>query len=550
MSLSVIEKRENLKNEAEKYITEYLKCKKDFNYFCSNYIYLELGGGDVLFNPYDKQIDLIDCINKNKHVIITKSRQIGISTIVQAYCAWLVCFYKNVVVGVISKDGPESTDFARTIRGMIEKIPSWFGASFVKNTERSFILSNGSKLYTSPVAPTAPDKTLRGKAITFLIIDEAAFIKYLDDAWTAIVPALSTNQTNARKVGIPYGTVILSTPNKTVGVGKWYYSKWTSARNGDSIFTPFVIHWSEIKELADDPDWYNTQCQMLDNDQKKIQQELELKFVSTEGTFFPEETIQKLQENKVEPRQKIKAKNGWIWKFNDPIPGKHYLIGVDTATEHGTDKSTVEVIDYETMEQVWEFQGKCKVHEFCEVVKLSADIFQNATIIVERNSVGNQVVEYIESTEHVGKVYKGKKSGNSDKKSNGLSTNSATRPLMVDALYSYVCQYPECIKSERLILELIGLIEKPSGRVEADIGIHDDLCLALSFCHFVRKYDPPLMVNIDKNYENSFMDIVGMNVGNRPSGHQPIDNNQIMKEVKENRDDYTDIFSLFNYSNG
>lgn len=549
MTLSVVEKKQELKNRAEEYITEYLKCKNDFIYFCSNYIYLELGGGDVLFEPYDKQEELIETIDDNKHVIITKSRQIGISTIIQAYCAWLCCFYKNVVIGVISKDGPESTDFARTIRGMIDKLPPWFGTKFTKNTERSFILSNGSKLYTSPVAPTAPEKTLRGKAVTFLVVDEAAFIKYLDEAWTAIVPALSTNQKNARKVGIPYGTVILSTPNKTVGVGKWYYSKWMSARNGDNIFTPFVIHWSEISELSEDPDWYKTQCEMLDNDPKKIQQELELKFISTEGTFFTEETIEKLQDQKIEPKEKMKAKNGWIWKFEESIPGKHYLIGVDTATEHGSDKSTIEIIDFETLEQVWEFQGKCKVREFCEVLELAATIYYNCTIIVERNSVGNQVIEYMEMTDHSHKLYKGKKGNQSNNRVTGINTDGSTRPLMIDALYSYVSQYPECIKSERLVLELIGLIEKPNGRVEADIGIHDDLCLALSFIHYVRKYDPPLMVDINKNYEKSFMDVVNMN-----TDRKEFNEHDIMKTTREILDEgeggYINTFNIFDFDRG
>lgn len=551
MTLSVIEKRNKLKNQAEEYVTEYLRCRKDFEYFCTNYIYLELGGGDILFDPYDKQLSLIQKLNKKKHVIITKSRQIGISTIIQAYCAWLTVFYKNIVIGVISKDGPESTDFARTIKGMIDKLPPWMGVKFVKNTERSFILKNGSKLYTSPVAPTAPDKTLRGKAITFLIIDEAAFIKYLDDAWTAIVPALSTNQKNAKQMGIPYGTVILSTPNKTVGVGKWYYSKWVTAKNGTGIFTPFQIHWTEVKQLAEDPDWYYTQCEMLDNNPKKIQQELEMKFVSTEGTFFDENTVEKLQDNKIEPLEKIKAKNGEIWKFQEPIPGKHYLIGVDTATEYGVDRSTVVVLDFETLEQVWEYQGKCKVIEFCQVVDLAATIYFNSTVIVERNSVGNQVVEYLETTDHTFKIYKSKKGGQSKERINGVSTNTATRPLMIDALYSYITAFPECIKSERLILELIGLIEKPNGKVEADIGVHDDLVLAISFCHYVRKYDPPLMVDVNKDTEKSFMDIINLNNDNKKSSE-----GQIMRDTKEllqsgqHKGGVIDTFSFFNIDKG
>jgi len=113
------------KDLAEEKVQEFLKCKNDFDYFCNNYIYIELPGGDMLLHPYKKQKELCELIQKQKNVLVLKSRQIGISTVLQAYCAWLTNFYDNVVIGIISKDGKEATDFARSIRGMIEKLPSW-----------------------------------------------------------------------------------------------------------------------------------------------------------------------------------------------------------------------------------------------------------------------------------------------------------------------------------------------------------------------------------------------------------------------------------------
>jgi len=88
-----------------------------------------------------------------------------------------------------------------------------------ETSKRSF----RKRICNSPVNPNAPDKTLRGKALTFLVIDEAAFVHHIDTAWTSLVPALSTSQMQARKANVPYGTVVLSTPNKTVGIGEWYF---------------------------------------------------------------------------------------------------------------------------------------------------------------------------------------------------------------------------------------------------------------------------------------------------------------------------------------
>ncbi len=507
----------HLKTLANEYVTEFLKCRNDFIYFAKTYVYLELPGGDRKFKPYRKQLDLVDLVDKKHYALVLKSRQIGISTIIQVYVAWLVIFFDNAVVGIISKDGKEATDFARAIRGMVEKVPDWMkppkgivSRGFAKKTEQSFILTNGSKVYASPVNPNAPEKTLRGKALTFLVIDEAAFIHHIDTAWTSLVPALSTNQKAAREYGIPYGTVVLSTPNKTMGVGQWYFEKYIKSVSKDDIFEPFVIHWKMIPELANDPEWYRTQCRLFGNDPRKIAQELDLKFLPSEGSFFEAETVEKMQDGITRPIQVLKLFGGEIWKFSEPIPGRTYMIGVDTAPEHGSDKSAITIWDYETLDQVWEYQGKCKVLDFEKVVKVAAAEYPGI-LVIESNSYGNQVVEYLNASEYSFMMYKEKRGVNT--LIPGISTNMKTRPLMIDALYSYITQYPNCVKSERLALELTGLVAK-GERVEADKGCHDDLAMSASVAFYVRKYDPPLMLNSPK-YENisrEMMDIVSLNM--------------------------------------
>ena len=539
-----------LQGLADEFVVEYLRCKGDFDYFCRTYILIEVPGKDVLLKPYKKQVELIDLVEFKHYVLVLKSRQIGISTIIQAYSAWLTIFYDNAVIGIISKDGKEATDFARAIRGMIEKLPDWMkpprgplGLGFAKRTEQSFILTNGSKVFASPVNPNAPDKTLRGKAITFLVIDEAAFVHYIDTAWTSMVPALSTNQMQAKKANVPYGTVVLSTPNKTIGIGEWYFKRYQKAVSRDDIFEPFVIHWKMIPELADDPDWYKTQCALFDNDPRKIAQELELKFLPAEGSFFEPDTVEKVQDAVTTPIEKLKLFNGEVWRFANPIPGRHYIMGVDTAPEHGEDRSAVTVWDYETLEQVCEYQGKCKVLDFVKVVQVLATQYPG-TIVVESNSYGNQVVEQLNNSEFSFMIYKEKRGKTTVLP--GLSTNTKTRPLMIDALYSYITQYPEIVKSERLALELTGLVSKTSGKVEADTGCRDDLALATSCVMYVRKYDPPMLINSNEytEFSSQMADIIQSN----SELQSDLSNPGIMKHVKEHIGEmggFVDILNLY-----
>jgi len=381
------------------------------------------------------------------------------------------------------------------------------------------------------------------KLLLFLVIDEAAFVHYIDTAWTSMVPALSTNQMQAKKANVPYGTVVLSTPNKTIGIGEWYFKRYQKAVSRDDIFEPFVIHWKMIPELADDPDWYKTQCALFDNDPRKIAQELELKFLPAEGSFFEPDTVEKVQDAVTTPIEKLKLFNGEVWRFANPIPGRHYIMGVDTAPEHGEDRSAVTVWDYETLEQVCEYQGKCKVLDFVKVVQVLATQYPG-TIVVESNSYGNQVVEQLNNSEFSFMIYKEKRGKTTVLP--GLSTNTKTRPLMIDALYSYITQYPEIVKSERLALELTGLVSKTSGKVEADTGCRDDLALATSCVMYVRKYDPPMLINSNEytEFSSQMADIIQSN----SELQSDLSNPGIMKHVKEHIGEmggFVDILNLY-----
>ena len=237
--------------------------------------------------------------------------------------------------------------------------------------------------------------------------------------------------------------------------------------------------------------------------------ELELKFVATSGTFFDEKVCTTLQENTQEPFEKIKTIGGEIWKFNAPVSGQHYLVGVDTATEFGFDKSAITVWNYETLEQVWEYNGKCEVQDFVKIV-LMAGASYPGTIVIENNSYGDQVAKSLRDSELGSMIYMEKSGKNGQILKPGLTTNSKTRPLMLEALYDYVSHFPESVKSERLVMELIGLIEK-NGRVEADRGCNDDLVLSAALSFYVRKYDPPLYISRPHEFMHDFTNIMDYN---------------------------------------
>ena len=550
-------------------VKEYIKSKNDPVYFCENYLKLASAGGDSKIKLYEPQKDFIKRIYRDHYLIALKTRQTGISTISQIFCAHVMTFYKNVIIGIVSKSGSESTDFARKTAALLDTIPEWMRPKFVKRTEQTFILDNGCQFFCGQVNASAPENLFRSKALTILIVDEAAFISNIDTAYTGCAPTLSKAQEVAKKNGIPYANIIISTPNKTVGRGKWYYDMWQSAANEDSIYKRVSIHWTMIDAFRNDPNWYKNQCRMLNNIKWKIAQELDMQFVASEDSFFSTETIEKLNKSftaplthiTIKPKCKIEQ-----WKLADP--NKFYLIGVDTASAGGNDFSAIVVVDYETLEQVAEFKGKLRVEDFCKVVSDVSQLYPNNMIIPEANSYGNQVVEYLTRKDSFFNIYQSKSQGrkNSLGMNYGLWTGTQTRPLMMDALYTYVDKNPEIVKSEKLALELLGLVVGKTGKIQADDNEHDDLALALSFCCYVKLYDPPLAVSqfyqkqstinelstiaawnnegLDARqqlkYTPDAFDIITNRQNYDPSDAREIINSKLMKIVRNNLDRMSD----------
>lgn len=489
---------------------KYLEYKNDIVKFAEDCIKVPTPGGDELIQLYDPQKRVLRSFLEDHHLILLKSRQTGFSTLSQIISVYISTFFENCVMGIISRDGSESSDFIRKTQNMTDKLPKWLLPEYRHKSIRSSVFTNGCELHAAAVSPHNPGAVFRGKSIVLLIVDEASFISHLSEAWTSVAPALSKSQAVAEKKGIPFGTIVLSTPNRTEGRGKFFYQAWCKAQESYSLFKPHRVYWKEIPEFLNDPDWYKKQCDILHNDPRKIAQELELKFIGSDHTLFPEHVQEKLQSVFPKPAEIIPLPEKLaLHKFKDITKETFYMIGVDTASEAGgTDFSTIEVFEYVTMDQVIEFKGKLAVKKFAEIVKLVARMCPHNIVIIENNSYGNQVVEELKFDETYDfNLFMTPKKGKQGEFIYGLNTSPHTRPLITDALYHYVCDRPEMVKSERLALELLGLTDKVR-RIEADAGGNDDLALALGFICYVRHYCPDSLGNIDDPQDHTTTDLI------------------------------------------
>jgi intein/homing endonuclease len=167
---------------------EYKKCLASPVYFMKKYVKIQHPiRGTINFNLYDFQSDTLQSFHDYKFNIILKSRQMGISTLVSAYSLWEMIFHKDKSILIISLKQEDAKDVITKVRFANENLPAWLKEKKLEDNRLSLKLENGSSIHG--VATTK--KSGVGKALSLLIIDEAALIDEADELWTSAQPTLS-----------------------------------------------------------------------------------------------------------------------------------------------------------------------------------------------------------------------------------------------------------------------------------------------------------------------------------------------------------------------
>jgi len=505
-----------LSSKSKTELEEWYRCKQDFFYFLNNHVKLNLPGANISFKEHKGQEFLMNAFLYYHYIVTLKTRQIGITTVVRALVAWCTIFFDNIGVGIISKKGPDATAFVRnTIHTIEHDLDSFLIPQFNKKSEQQFFLKNGSYAIAEAVSPVQPENTLRSNPITVLIIDEAAFVHKIDEAISGLMPTIVTAHKYARLNNVPFGVIVMSTPNKTSGTGKWFFDMYKTAVNNttvadeddDTLYKAIKLHWKDIPLYRDDPNWYESQKKMLNFNRNQIAQELDCTFIPSDRESIIDADIAiELSEKNYKPINIIKTKGGEIWQFKELSKDKRYIVGIDTATASGTNAfSAIEVFDFENNEQVLEYMGKLSTLEFPSIVMQILDMIGlNCFIVPERNTIGEPIVDtIIKNVIYKQRLFKtikkNKNTGFIESVTYGLNTSGSTKPLLVEAVTTFIEENYNKIYSERLILQILDAKLK-NNKLK---GLPNDLLMATSFCTYAKKYTNVKFINFD---DNNWMD--------------------------------------------
>jgi hypothetical protein len=479
---------------------EIIKCVHSFPYFCHKFVkILHPTKGLVPFIMFKYQHNVIKDYENNRFNIISKFRQGGLTTVTLLWGMYKCMFQTDQQIMLLSKTDREATDIGMMIDRAAENLPDWLRPKKDGkwNDHLKMFTETGSSVkFYSPQAA-------RGKSVTFLIIDEAAFIEDMDKHWKAMWPVLSTGGS----------CTLVSTVN---GIGNWYYQTYIEAKEKRNLFHVIDLDYWEHPDY-NNPKWVAEQKAQLG--EKGFLQEVLREFLGSGETYFSSKIVRELTEQTMNncPSKKLFAKwvnlqgfastvesessKGALWVWKEPVDGRDYIIGADCAEgqAENNDNSCFQVIDQITCEQVAEFYSNTvPPNAFSQILKEVCIYYNNALLVVENMGPGIAVLNTLQNHLFYDNIYFENKKGNPKP---GVRMGQVNRPLFLETLQSRLINQSMRINSIRFTNEL-GTFEYNPGtrKAQAQKGKHDDAIMAMCIALFVRdqmQQDIPMGANME-----------------------------------------------------
>jgi hypothetical protein len=522
--------------ELRAYVIEY--CKRDILFWLDIFAWTKdpRQANDILpFICYDYQRtaikDIEAHIDKGEDLLIEKSRDLGVSWMVLYVFMhkWLFEPGSNFRVGSRKEDFVDKINDIDTliekIRFNLNRMPEWLLPKGFNATEHLAYMKiinpeNGNAI-TGESANNYFSSGGRSKAI---LIDE--FAKWDDSVAESAYTATADTTTCRLIVSTPVGSgnkfaeLALGTHEKIDKITLHWTLHPEKSKNAyyiedgrkipiqDSI-TAFNM-WKEGVRVRSP--WYDAECER--RSEADIAQELDIDYLKSGSPFFSIQALngQKIWEhierkdpfdpipfgrfikvhlvnidNKIEVRE---SKIGWLRVFELPTQGKQYVVSADTSEGLAKgDEAFCVVRDKWTRNVVACSNGHYAPDDWAVKLFYIAKYFNDADLAPENNNHGFSVNSDLRQMD-VRLYYTKDKDGKSTTRA-GFSTDTRTRPLMLDQLEEEIRKNVFEVRDEVLLAQAKTFVyNEKNGKPEADGSCLDDGVIALAIGSYLIKESP------------------------------------------------------------
>lgn len=449
--------------------------------------------------------------------IILKARQFGFSTLILGLYFLDTVNNPNTQTIVLAQDAGSTEKLFQIVRRFQTLLPKHKQIPTRYDTKTVLYWPTIDSYFF--VGTAGSRKVGRGGTINNVHGSEVAFWENMRELIAGLMEAVPED-----------GNIFLETTAN--GVGNPFYQEYWDAVEGNSVFTARFFPWFKHSEYASStltqggpliitPEEANLQETFNLTDEQLIWRRnklLTLKsqfvqeypstpeeaFIATGNSFFNQETLKSMESNLEEPLEDVTFLRGFYelqrWKdkiaiFQRPLQGRSYILGVDPSegvnTNGDHDYSPIQVLDYQTYEQVAVLHGRIEPPDLGRIANELGRWYNLALINVERNNHGHSVLNTLinecgyplQQGNEVSGVYQyvefdAKRTVRS--KRPGWPQNQKTLAQALDALNQLVEDGTLIVKHKGTLREMRVFVKAPGYKIQAETGAHDDLVLSLA----------------------------------------------------------------------
>ncbi len=489
---------------------EFAKIKGNPTYFIEQYCVIRHPShGVVPFLLWDWQRDVLGVFQREKRVIILKSRQLGASELAAAYALWMARFTPAAQIALLSRNQRDANDLLERIYFTHEHLPNWLRAALAKQEESGAadgvtllrhsgrilefghtVIANGaslgkrkrvvsSRIESFPAARGA----VRSRAVSLIVLDEWAHQPWQEEIWTAIEPAVSAG-----------GQIIgISTAH---GVGNVFYRIWqkshpayivgglTGAQAASSpvlgAFAAIFLPWNANPERSEQ--WRQERMAVMEPWQmsQEYPETAVEAFVQSGRPVFDREILARCEPAMALLPSPQEIEDGVrIWE--EQQSGHCYVIGADTAEGLSDgDYDAACVVDMQTGRQCAAIYGRWPPDIFAAKLARLGALYGGALLAVERNQHGFAVLLALKTAgyEHLYYYSDPIRDVAQEESRPGWPTNTRTKPLMIAHLARCLREQSYVPADRQFLHEALVYSYRADGSTGAPAGFHDDIVIA------------------------------------------------------------------------
>ena len=466
-------------------------------------------------------------------IVILKARQLGLSTVWGAFMFWWISQHRATKGIVVTHEAAASTALFDMTKRFYAKVPDFLRPSTSKANGRELAFD---KLDSGYIIATAGSDTVgRGETLQMAHLSEVGLwpkgkareimngllqaIPNVDNTFVAI-------ESTARGMSGPFYEACKSAQDGTSGYELCFLGWFEDEKYRSPI--PVGVTFDRTPDEDDMAALYDLDNEQLQFRREKIAQDGEPLFrqeypSNAEEAFLtsgaPVFNLAYLNERLREAPDILHRMEydpldgayrpdprGRLFLYHEVDPNEEYTIGADVAKglDAQTGDSSVAMILDRKKRIVGVWRGQIDPDYYATILYHLGKLFNWARLAVEFNNHGilpntRLFKDMAYPNLYTREIYDRKT--DETREELGFYTDVKTRPLIIDELREAIREKKIELNDKTTINEMITFIADPkTGKIEHEVGCHDDCVLALAICNHIHEGSWTIIVPTDDMY--------------------------------------------------